>query len=241
MEQIRTRRLTASNAGAALGLCPYTNRLQAFNRAMGVDRWLGTQFTDAVDRPRVTKESAMYAFYRSMGMTGNEATRWGTTHERDGVRAYTEHTGNAVQKTGVHVHVHPSFSWLSGSPDGLIGTEGMLEVKCPFLFKNGGTRVHKTIPAAYYMQINLCLEICGRDWCDFISWAPEEYAIYRVTRDNELHQAMAEHYSRFYAAMQTAALRPPELSKGEKEEIEERVRRSMEAHVSYTVWIPAVP
>jgi hypothetical protein len=35
-----------------------------------------------------------------------------------------------VEPTGLHVH--ESTPWLAGSPDGLIGTEGMVEAKCPY-------------------------------------------------------------------------------------------------------------
>ena len=228
----RVGRLTASNAGAALGLCAFTSRQQAFNRAIGVERRLAKEFDDAVGRTRVTKAQPMHAFYRAMGRTGSDATRWGTTHESDGVAAYAAHTGNAVQKAGLRVH--PSCPWLAGAPDGIIGTEGLLEVKCPFWFKADGTRLHRTISASYYMQIQLCLEICARKWCDFVSWTPEGNVVYRVTRDGDLHRAMAGHYGRFCAAMQQMAHGPPALSGDEQADIRRRVSLSMAAHVDYS-------
>ena len=123
----RRGKLTASNVGAAIGLCPWTTRVVAFNRAMGVDHFVG-----------------------------NDATRWGTHNEANGILAYSAHTGNMVQNTGLHVHPHTP--WLAGSPDGLIGTEGLIEVKCPYWRKKDGTKVHKVVPAHYYLQINLCME-----------------------------------------------------------------------------------
>ena len=85
----RKGKLTASNLGSALGLCPWTSRQQAYNRAMGLERFVG-----------------------------NDATRWGTNNEANGILAYSAHTGNVVENTGLHVHPHTS--WLAGSPDGLI-------------------------------------------------------------------------------------------------------------------------
>ena len=228
-------RLTASNAGAALGLCSFVNRQQAFNRAMGVERMLNKELSDAIGCTRVTQGHPLYTFYRVMGKAGSDAPRWGMKHESDGVHAYTIHTGHAVQKAGLLVH--PTCSWLAGSPDGLVGTKGLLEVKCPFRFKRDGTRVHETISAAHYIQMHLCLQISGREWCDFVSWTPEAHAIYRVTRDPDLHEAMMLHYERFYAAMRTAQVGPPALSRHEQHDIEERVKQSMAAHVivNYTV------
>ena len=64
---------------------------------------------------------------------GNDATRWGTENEPNALVAYSAHTGNLVEPTGLHVHKHAD--WLAGSPDGLIGTEGIVEAKCPYWSK----------------------------------------------------------------------------------------------------------
>lgn len=201
----RRGKLTASNLGSALGLCPWTTRQQAYNRAMGLERFVG-----------------------------NDATRYGTANEPNGILAYSAHTGNVVDNTGLHVHPHTS--WLAGSPDGLIGSEGMLEVKCPFWRKKDGSRVHKEIPSHYYLQMNLCLECSERNWCDFISWSPEGYKIYRQTRDKELHELLMPHYLKFFAAMQRMATSPPVLSEADRAEIDEAVTASMSAHINYEFW-----
>ncbi len=201
----RRGKLTASNVGAALGLCPWTSRQQAYNRAMGLERF-----------------------------QGNDATRWGTDNEANGVLAYSAHTGNVVDATGLHVH--PTTSWLAGSPDGLIGEAGLLEVKCPYWRKKDGTRVHQTVPAHYYMQINLCLEITKRQWCDFISWTPEGYAVYRIIADPALHEAMMPHYIKFYSAMQREAKGPVPQSDDEKQAIQDAVNASMGVCVHYNFW-----
>ena len=68
----RKGKLTASNVGAALGLCLWTSRKVAFNRAMGTDTF-----------------------------EGNDATRWGSNNEPNAILAYSAHTGNLVEKTSV--------------------------------------------------------------------------------------------------------------------------------------------
>jgi putative phage-type endonuclease len=203
--EARRGKLTASNLGAALGLCPWTTRVQAYQRAMGLDSFVG-----------------------------NDATNWGTNNEPNGILAYSAHTGNVVDDTGLHVHPH--LPWLAGSPDGLIGTTGLLEVKCPFWRKKDGSRMHKQVPPHYYMQVNLCLEASQREWCDFITWSPEGYKIYRITRDNDLHETLMPHYLRFFAAMQRKAKAPSPLSREDKAEIEQDVKQSMDTHINYSFW-----
>ena len=201
----RKGKLTASNVGAALGLCSWTTRKQAYERALGIEHFVG-----------------------------NDATRWGTTNEPNGILAYSAHTGNVVAATGLHIHPH--HDWLAASPDGLVGTEGMVEVKCPYWRKKDGTRLHKAIPQHYYLQMNLCLECTNRKWCDFITWAPEGYKIFRVYKDQSLHDALMPHYLTFFAAMQRDATSPPLLSKEDRENISAAIAASMDANVNYTFW-----
>jgi putative phage-type endonuclease len=197
----RKGKLTASNVGAALGLCSWTSRKVAYERAIGTDTF-----------------------------EGNEATRWGTANEPNALAAYSAHTCNLVELTGLHVHKHAD--WLAGSPDGLIGTEGMVEAKCPYWSKTP----HQTIPLYYYLQINLCLECADREWCDFISWTPGAYKVIRVTRDRDLHENLwGTHYALFYEAMLDGT-GPPKLSKLSKENIREMVEESRYAHMDTGFW-----
>jgi hypothetical protein len=147
--------------------------------------------------------------YHAMGtdtFEGNDATRWGSNNEPNAILAYSAHTGNLVEKTGLHVHEHTP--WLAGSPDGLY----------------------------YYMQINLCLECANREWCDYISWTPDAYKVIRVTRDRDLHERMLPHYSNFFAAMSRGADGPPVVRKGELQVIREQVEASVRAHVDPSFW-----
>jgi len=213
-----------------VSLCPWTSRQQAFNRATGVDKFTGKTFSEITGRDVTPKN----LFYALLCGAGNDATRHGTSNEANGVLAYSTHTGNLVENTGLHVHPHTP--WLAGSPDGLIGTDGLLEVKCPYYYRKNGARLHKEIPMHYYMQLNLCLEITERKWCDFITWAPEGYRIYRVLRDNALHDAMLPHYTKFFSSIQRSASQPPTQTDEEKESITCAVKESMQNSINYTFW-----
>ena len=110
--------------------------------------------------------------------------------------------------------MHEHAPWLAGSPDGLVGTEGMVEAKCPYWNKTP----HQTIPLYYYMQVNLCLECANREWCDYISWTPNAYKVIRVTRDRALHESMLLHYLKFFNAMSQGD-GPPPVRRGEIQEM----------------------
>ena len=89
--------------------------------------------------------------------------------------------------------VHPDYPFIGVSPDGLVGDDGMVEIKCP---AETSAHLHEQhIRAGHYAtyykhQINLQLAVTGRQWCDVVSWYPVEgetqpLAIWRVERDEE--------------------------------------------------------
>ena len=185
---------------------------------------------------QVSYVSRAAAYRRAMGVErfqGNDATQYGNDNEANGVMAYQTLTGNLVQATGLHIHPH--HDWLAGSPDGFVGTEGMIEVKCPFYFRKGG-RLHKTVPPHYYMQVNALLEITGRQWCDYVCWAPEGMVVYRVTRDPQVFDFLLTYYGQFYAAMQAQASNPPPLNRDERDKIEYELGEAIDRSVDCTFW-----
>jgi putative phage-type endonuclease len=62
--------------------------------------------------------------------------------------------------------------WVGCSPDGLIGDDGLAEIKCPL----GSTHIEyiekDAMPAVYAPQVQGQLWVTGRKWCDFISYNP---------------------------------------------------------------------
>ena len=218
-EWYRARRgkLTASNLGALLGLVSYISRKAAYERIVGQE---------------AEAQSPTNYFL-------NRACEWGTVHERDGIMSYMVHTGNLVNATGLHVH--PTIPWLAGSPDGFIGSEGLIEVKCPFYPKrDGSSRVHTHVPVHYYLQMNALMEITGREWCDYVCWAPEGYAVYRVKRDPTTFEFLMNYYSQIYASVKVLMDTPPPLPKSEKDKIRLRVEKAMESTVDLTCWVAQI-
>ena len=102
--------------------------------------------------------------------------------------AYEMETGNLVIQVGFLMH---DTLEAGASPDGLIGENGGLEIKCP----SGHTHVEylrdDVLPTKYFQQVQGCLWISGRDWWDFMSYHPRmEPLIVRVFRDEQFIKAL---------------------------------------------------
>lgn len=61
--------------------------------------------------------------------------------------------------------------WVS-SPDGLIGDEGLVEIKCPTLPVSVEYLLSKKVPTIYKPQLQGQLLTTGRQWVDFFSYHP---------------------------------------------------------------------
>lgn len=59
---------------------------------------------------------------------------------------------------------------LGYSPDGLVGDEGLIEVKSPRHKAHLQTVISDAMPTTYMAQVQAGLLVTGRQWCDFISW-----------------------------------------------------------------------
>jgi len=179
--------------------------------------------------PYTSRAKALRLELGTQKFSGNEACRWGTANERNAVKDYMVRTGNVVVTKGFYEH--PTLPWLGGSPDGLVGDEGIIEVKCPFYKKVP----HASIPPVYYCQINGLLEILDREWCDFVSWTPTEMKVYRVYRDPVLFSYLLDRYTVFYAFMKRGCERIPRVTGAEKAEVLARIAAS-DAETRYDFW-----
>jgi putative phage-type endonuclease len=99
-----------------------------------------------------------------------EAMKWGVEKEADAKDAYTFFCDSAVQPGDFALH--PSIPDAGASPDGYIGTEGLIEIKCPQTNTHIDTLLSASIPGRYVTQIQFQLACTGRQWCDFVSFDP---------------------------------------------------------------------
>jgi putative phage-type endonuclease len=129
----------------------------------------------------------------------NAAMEWGVTQEPFARAAYEAHTGQMVEEVGFVPH--PTIEAAGASPDGLVGDDGMVEIKCPssstalecwLIHAQGGNPVD----AKYYAQMQWQMRCADRSWCDYVVFDPRMPAkaqlfVFRVQR-NEDFLTMAE-------------------------------------------------
>ena len=100
----------------------------------------------------------------------NAAMQWGTETEPLARQAYELKRGLFVNEVGFIDH--PTISNSGASPDGLVGADGLVEIKCPNSATHMETLVTRKIPQKYIPQMTWQMACTGRSWCDFVSFDP---------------------------------------------------------------------
>ena len=96
-----------------------------------------------------------------------------------------------VDVVEVGLCLHDEYE-CGASPDGLIGEDGGIEIKCPLPHTHVAYLRAGEVPSKYIPQIQGCMWITGRKWWDFMSYHPAmENLIVRVERDDEYIQKLA--------------------------------------------------
>ncbi len=141
---------------------------------------------------------------RQEGFT-NDAMRWGTDNEPLARAAYEARTGELVEEVGLLLH--PRIEQAGASPDGLVGLDGQIEIKCP----NSATHV-RTLRTGkpegkYVTQMQWQLACTGRAWCDFISFDPRmpeglQLFVTRIKRDDDLIKDLEAEVAKFLGELQ---------------------------------------
>lgn len=117
----------------------------------------------------------------------NAAMQWGTDQE-PAARAAYEFMHDATVD-GVGFVDHPAMPMAGCSPDGLVGADGMVEIKCPNTATHLDTLLSGAIDGKYQKQMQFQMACAGRQWCDFVSYDPRlppemQLWVHRVHRDD---------------------------------------------------------
>jgi len=118
----------------------------------------------------------------------NDAMRWGIDTEPQARAAYEFLTDNPV--TEIAFVPHPLIDASGASPDGNVGEDGMVEIKCPNTATHINTLLKEAIDGKYLIQMQWQMACAGRAWCDFVSFDPRlpvelQMWVKRVPRDDE--------------------------------------------------------
>ncbi|MEH3033336.1 MAG: YqaJ viral recombinase family protein [Aeromicrobium erythreum] len=87
---------------------------------------------------------------------------------------YSKHTGQTVEQVGFMVHEFDDGTRLGFSPDGLVGDDGLLEVKAPRAKRHIQWHVEDKVPDAHMAQCQAGMFVAGRSWLDFVSYVGGE-------------------------------------------------------------------
>lgn len=158
----------------------------------------GSRIADAVAKTK-TGWGASRANYKAQlvaeRLTGNvaesfsnAAMQWGTETEPQARAAYEFLQDVTVVEVGFVDH--PSIAMSGASPDGLVGDDGMVEIKCPNTATHIETLLSRKIAGKYITQMQWQMACTGRQWCDFVSFDPRlparlQLFVSRVVRDDK--------------------------------------------------------
>lgn len=92
----------------------------------------------------------------------------GVAREPFAREAYAANYG-AVEEVGFMVRTEDAWT-LGYSPDGMVGDDGLLEIKCPRAKTHLRTILADEVPAHYMPQLQAGLLVSGRKWIDFVSF-----------------------------------------------------------------------
>ena len=111
----------------------------------------------------------------------------GITLEPVARQRYEVKTNTLVTEVGFYDH--PTVPMSGASPDGVVGEDGLIEIKCPTDGNHLNTIASGNYPIRYFPQIQWQLACTNRLWCDFVSFSldvPEDLQIYvkRIPRDD---------------------------------------------------------
>lgn len=100
----------------------------------------------------------------------NAAMQWGTETEPLARAAYESYADVLVDQVGYVPN--PWLARAGASPDGLVGKQGLIEIKCPNTATHIDTLLSETVPTKYITQMQWQMACTGRRWCDFVSFDP---------------------------------------------------------------------
>lgn len=118
----------------------------------------------------------------------NAAMQWGIDQEPFARAAYEARNEVFVEEVGFVPH--PMIEMAGASPDGLVGDDGMVEIKCPETQTMIDTLLTEKVPSKYFAQMQFQMACADRSWCDYVVFDPRMPAgaqlfVKRVPRDDD--------------------------------------------------------
>jgi len=178
--------------------------MKVLSMPQGSPEWLaaraGKVTASRISDVMASKTTAAYRDYRAQivaeiltgqpqesGFT-NAAMQWGTEQEKFARAEYELACDWTVDEIGIVLH--PTIERGAASPDGLVSTNGLVEIKCPKTATHLQTLIDKKQPRQYENQMLWQMACTGREWVDFVSYDPRlpedlQLFVHRFDRDDK--------------------------------------------------------
>ena len=136
----------------------------------------------------------------------NAAMQWGIDTEPEARKAYEFFRNADVVEVGFVNH--PAIEMAGASPDGLVGDDGLVEIKCPNTKGHIDTLLgNGIIKKSYYTQVQWQMACTRRDCCDFVSYDPRlphnlRLYVKRIDRHDFIIAKMEQQVVEFLAEVQ---------------------------------------
>lgn len=145
----------------------------------------------------------------------NAAMQWGVEKEPEARTAYEFMKNVTVDLVGFVDH--PSIVMSGASPDGLVGEDGLIEIKCCNTATHLETLISGEIDDDYVTQIQWQLACTGRKWCDYVGFDPRlpahlQLFIKRIERDQRTIIELETEVSSFLRELTAQIARLPQPS-----------------------------
>lgn len=135
------------------------------------------------------------------------AMEYGKSNEETALRVLERILNVQITKCGIFVDSENPF--LGATPDGLIGNDGIVEVKCPssaehltpeegiiqkkitfWMLNKSGEISGINKKHNWYFQVQGQLNVCQKSFCQFAVWTPKGIKIEKIERDEVLWKSM---------------------------------------------------
>lgn len=112
----------------------------------------------------------------------------GSELEPEARAAYAFFRDTHVEEIGLVLH--PRLKGTHASPDGIIGTDGLVELKCFEGANHLATLLSGEFESKYITQVDWQMACTGRKWCDLAAYHPDpppemRLAVVRIERDEK--------------------------------------------------------
>lgn len=108
----------------------------------------------------------------------NNAIAFGIENEPIAINAYEKEFNRKVHEFGLIIH--PKYSWLGASPDGICEDGRMVEIKCRY-----SRKITNRAPEHEWVQCQIQMEVCDLDECDLYQYTPTFTHCITIRRNRE--------------------------------------------------------